>query len=75
MPGDTSQFAACEPVYETWPGWTQPTRGVTDFAKLPREAQRYIARLEETSGVPAAIVSTGSERDHTIVRDKALVST
>jgi adenylosuccinate synthase len=74
MPGDTSQFSACEPVYETMPGWKQATRGVTDYAKLPTEAQRYIARLEETSGVRAAIVSTGSERDHTIVKDKALVN-
>jgi len=74
MPGDTAQFAACEPVYETLPGWRQPTRGVTDFAKLPREAQRYIARLEEASGVPAAIISTGSERDHTVMRDGTLLA-
>src|SRR5262245_49409273 len=73
MPGDTSQFAKCEPVYETMPGWKQATRGVTDFAKLPKEAQQYIARLEETSGVRAAIVSTGSERDHTIIREKAIL--
>jgi len=73
MPGDTAQFAACEPVYETLPGWKQPTRGVTDFSKLPMEAQRYVARLEETSGVKAAIVSTGSERDHTIIKDKKLL--
>ncbi len=73
MPGDIAQLAACEPVYERLPGWTKPTRGVTRFADLPEEAQRYIARLEETSGVPASIISTGSERDHTIVRDLATV--
>ena len=69
MPGDLAQLAACEPIYETLQGWTRPTRGITRFADLPLEAQKYIARLEETSGVPASIVSTGSERDHTIVRD------
>ena len=42
------------------------------FADLPEAARRYIARLEEVSGVPAAIVSTGSERDHTIVRDDVI---
>ena len=72
MPGDTAQLALCEPVYETLPGWTSPTKGITRFDDLPREAKRYIQRLEEISGVPAAIVSTGSERDHTIVREGAL---
>jgi adenylosuccinate synthase len=74
LPADTAQLAACEPVYETIPGWHQPTRGVTRFAELPREAQRYIRRLEEISGVPAAIVSTGSDRGHTIVRDDSIAA-
>jgi adenylosuccinate synthase len=69
FPSDVGQLAACEPVYESWPGWTTPTRGVRRFADLPENARRYIARLEEVSGVPAAIISTGSERDDTIVRD------
>ncbi|HXT69947.1 MAG TPA: adenylosuccinate synthase [Vicinamibacterales bacterium] len=68
MPSEVSQLAACEPIYETIPGWSQPTLGITDFDKLPDGARRYIARLEETSGVPAAIISTGSDRDHTILR-------
>ena len=72
MPGDLAQLAACEPIYETLPGWAQPTRGITTFEALPVEAQRYIRRLEETSGAPAAIVSTGSDRAHTIVRDSSL---
>jgi adenylosuccinate synthase len=72
MPGDTAQLSACEPVYETMPGWTRPTKGITKFAELPAEARRYIHRLEEISGVKAAIVSTGSERDHTIVRDDSI---
>ena len=68
MPGDLSVLAACEPVYETMPGWKQPAAGVTRFDALPGEAQAYVGKLEEVSGVPAAIISTGSERDHTIVR-------
>ena len=69
FPSDPRLLGHCTPVYETMPGWTQPTRGVRRFEDLPAAAQRYIAKLEEVSGVRAAIVSTGSERDDTIVRD------
>ncbi len=69
FPSDITQLAACEPVYETMPGWAAPTKGLRRFAELPDEARRYVARLEEVSGVPAAIVSTGSERDDTIIRE------
>jgi adenylosuccinate synthase len=62
------QLAACEPVYESVPGWTTPTRGVRRYEHLPENARRYVARIEEVSGVRAAIISTGSERDDTIVR-------
>jgi adenylosuccinate synthase len=72
MPGDLAQLAACEPVYETLQGWSQPTRGVREYADLPREARSYIARLEEITGVPAAIVSTGSGREETIFREGML---
>jgi adenylosuccinate synthase len=70
LPSDVAQLAACEPVYESWPGWTTPTRGIRSFADLPEAARRYVARLEEVSGVPAAIISTGSDRGDTIVRDE-----
>jgi adenylosuccinate synthase len=72
MPSDLGQLAACEPVYESWSGWPRPTRGVRRFEDLPENARRYIARLEEVSGVPAAIVSTGSERNDTIFREDVL---
>jgi adenylosuccinate synthase len=68
FPSDVTRLAACEPVYETMAGWPPPTRGVRRFADLPDAARRYVARLEEVSGVPAAIISTGSERDDTIIR-------
>ena len=72
FPSDAGQLAACEPVYESWPGWSTPTRAVRRYADLPDNARRYIARLEEVSGVRAAIISTGSERNHTIIRDDVL---
>jgi adenylosuccinate synthase len=72
LPSDVTQLAACQPIYESWQGWSTPTRGVRRFEDLPANARRYVARLEEVSGVPAAIISTGSERDDTIVRDERL---
>src|SRR5215218_6283869 len=72
FPSDVRQLAACEPVYESMPGWTTPTAGIREFDRLPDAAKRYIARLEEISGVRAAIVSTGSERDDTIVKNDIL---
>jgi adenylosuccinate synthase len=72
FPSDVGQLAACEPLYESMRGWQTPTAGVRRFEELPEEARKYIARLEEVSGVKAAIVSTGSERDDTIVRNEIL---
>jgi adenylosuccinate synthase len=70
FPSDVDQLARCQPVYESVPGWSTPTKGTRAFDALPEAARRYIARLEQVSGVRAAIVSTGSERDDTIVRDE-----
>jgi adenylosuccinate synthase len=72
MPSDAGQLAACQPVYESWPGWATPTRAVREYDALPENARRYIARLEEVTGVPAAIISTGSERTDTIFREDVL---
>jgi adenylosuccinate synthase len=72
FPSDLGQLAACEPVYESMPGWDAPTAGVRTFDQLPQAARKYIARLEEVTGVRAAIVSTGSERDDTILREDVL---
>jgi adenylosuccinate synthase len=68
MPGDQAHLGACEPVYETLAGWTAPTAGIRVYDQLPAEARAYITRLEEITGVTAAIVSTGSAREHTILR-------
>ena len=72
FPSDTGQLAQCEPIYESMPGWDAPTRGLRRFDQLPGAARKYIDRLEQVSGVPAVIVSTGSERDDTILRDDVM---
>jgi adenylosuccinate synthase len=74
FPADLRLLAAAEPQYETLPGWSAPTRGATDFARLPAEARRYIRRLEDVSGVACAIVSTGSDRNETIIRGDSVVA-
>jgi adenylosuccinate synthase len=63
-----------EAIYETMPGWKEPTRGARQFDELPVEAQNYIARLEAVSGVECAIVSTGSDRDETIIRRDSIAA-
>jgi adenylosuccinate synthase len=68
-PADLNVLARCEPVYETLPGWSRPSSGMTRFADLPREAQGYVSFLEQASGIPVSIVSTGSGRHDTIIRD------
>jgi adenylosuccinate synthase len=72
MPGDLAQLAACEPIYETLPGWSTPSAGARRYADLPAEARRYVARLEEITGVAAAIISTGSAREDTIIREDSV---
>jgi adenylosuccinate synthase len=61
------RFSECEPVYEEHPGWSEPTHGIVDFSKLPVNARKYLARMEELAAVPIDIVSTGPDRAQTIV--------
>ena len=65
LPG---QFSDCEAVYEELPGWKSSTVGITSDAGLPQRARDYLDRLEALVGVPITIVSTGPDRDQTIVR-------
>ncbi len=67
MPADLQILSECEPVYETLPAWTESTTGVTSYKDLPREAKRYLGRIEELTSCPIDIVSTGSHREHTII--------
>lgn len=54
-----------EPIYESMPGWNESTFGVKDKAQLPQAALNYIKRVEELTGVPVDIVSTGPDRSET----------
>jgi adenylosuccinate synthase len=67
------RFGDCEPVYETLPGWSEPTNGITDYAKLPTEARAYVEHVESLLGIPVDIVSTGPSRDAIIMRRNPFV--
>ena len=68
VPTGADAVAHCEPVYETMPGWTDSTVGARSFEALPSAARDYLARIEALTGVPIAMVSTGPDRDETILR-------
>ena len=57
-----------EPVYEVLPGWNSSTFGISEYDELPQRAKDYLAFLEERTGVEAGCISTGPERNQTIVR-------
>jgi adenylosuccinate synthase len=67
LPVGAEALAICEPVYEEHPGWKESTLGVKRWEELPVNAQRYLRRLEELAGAPVAIISTGPDREETIV--------
>ena len=73
FPSNASEQAACKPIYEEMPGWSQTTYGARSWAELPANAVKYIRRLEELTGIAVTLVSTSPERDDTIlVRDPFL---
>jgi adenylosuccinate synthase len=68
VPMVVDHFADCKPVYEEAPGWQESTVGVTDVDELPANARDYLARIEELAGVPVDIISTGPDREQTIIK-------
>lgn len=66
-PVDTAAFARCEPVYEELPGWQESTFGATRYTDLPANARRYLERLAEVVETPIDIISTGPDREQTII--------
>lgn len=68
LPVGAEALAICEPVYEEYPGWKESTVGIKSFDKLPKNAQTYLQRLEQLVGAPIAIISTGPDRNETIVK-------
>ena len=67
LPLDADDITRCEPVYEAFEGWSETTAGVTRWDDLPARARQYLLRVQELIGVPIDMVSTGPDRDHTIV--------
>jgi adenylosuccinate synthase len=67
LPLDADEVAMCEPVYETLPGWSDTTAGLTNWEQLPVNAKRYLERIEALTGTPIDMVSTGPDRVHTIL--------
>jgi adenylosuccinate synthase len=67
FPSNARRFARCRPIYETLPGWKQPTDHCRSLADLPSEALNYLEFLADIMEVPIAIVSLGAERNQTII--------
>jgi len=68
MPATVEQLAQVEPVYECVPGWTSSTFGLSSYDELPEKAKAYLTFLEHRTGVEIGCISTGPERNQTIVR-------
>ncbi len=67
LPVGAESLVGCEPVYEDMPGWSASTVGVKRYEDLPVEARNYLRRIAEICEVPVDMVSTGPDRDETIV--------
>ena len=68
LPMGSDDVTACQPIFETMPGWSESTVGATTLAELPAAARAYLERIEVLCEIPIDIVSTGPERDETILR-------
>ena len=67
LPYGAHAVAQAQPVLEELPGWSESTVGITEYTKLPAAARRYLERVAEVCGVPIDLVSTGPDRNETIV--------
>jgi len=68
LPLSADEFEGCEPQYIDMPGWSETTLGITEFDALPANAQSYINKVESLAGVPIDIISTGPDRNETIIQ-------
>ncbi len=66
-PQSAEDFEGLEPIYEDLPGWKESTEDVVNMSDLPQNALAYIKRIEQLLGIPVDILSTGAERDSTII--------
>ena len=68
MPPTTKGTEALQPIYECLPGWQTSTAGISSFDQLPARAKDYLAYLESQIGVEIGCISTGPERNETMVK-------
>lgn len=66
-PASAEALARCEPIYEDMPGWSESTLGARSYEALPKNARAYLQRIETITGARVDLISTGAERDDTIV--------
>lgn len=71
-PSDADRYSRCKPKYITMPGWSDTTYGLTDYDALPANARAYVELIEKEMGIGVDIVSTGPDRNETIVRKSPL---
>jgi adenylosuccinate synthase len=69
FPSDQARLSRCEPVYRTFPGWSEDVRAIREYAQLPDNARRYVEAVEEYVGVPITTISVGRRRDQTLFRE------
>jgi adenylosuccinate synthase len=67
LPLDADDIVACQPIYEHFAGWTEPTVGLTQWGQLPINARRYLERIQQCMDAPIDMVSTGPDREQTIL--------
>ncbi|MBO8159643.1 adenylosuccinate synthase [Thermosyntropha sp.] len=70
FPESINVLKECEPVYIELPGWKEDISSVTSFEDLPLNAQRYIEKIEELTGIKTALVAVGPKRDQTIIKEE-----
>ena len=72
LPYGAADCARVEPIVEMIPGWSESTKGITEYDKLPENARKYLARMQEICEVPIAMISTGPDRQETIMLNNPL---
>jgi adenylosuccinate synthase len=72
FPSDLATLEKCQPVYEELPGWQAPIGAIRNRKQLPRQAQRYISRVEELLSCPVSIISVGAERERAIMAKRII---
>jgi adenylosuccinate synthase len=69
-PAQAIGYEKIECVYQKLPGWKTSTEGITDYEKLPKQARAYLSFVAKESGAKVGMISTGPDRDHTILMDE-----